>query len=67
MKEILPEYGVEVIEIERFKINGEVISASKVRKLLRDGKLEEAYTYLPGATIEALKSDYGKKLIEGLK
>ena len=39
----LPDYGIELRIIERLKDeNGESVSASKVRRLLREGKTEEA-------------------------
>lgn len=68
MKNILPKYGVEIIEIPRFKLkDGEVISASKVRKCLKEGKYIETYKYLPEATINYLKSEKGQKVVENLK
>lgn len=63
MKKILPQYGVELIEIPRIKSGDQVISASRVRKLLKERKFEEAYKYLPDATIEALKSEEGQRII----
>lgn len=63
MKKFLPNYGVELVEIDRLKSDREVISASKVRKLLKEGNFEEAYKYLPAATIKALKSDEGQRII----
>lgn len=63
MKKILPAYGVELIEIPRIESDGEVISASKVRKLLKEKKFEEAYKFLPDATIVALKSEEGQRII----
>ena len=63
MKKILPQYGVELIEIPRIESGGQVISASVVRKLLKERKLEEAYKYLPDGTIEALKSEEGQRII----
>ncbi|MBU5669834.1 [citrate (pro-3S)-lyase] ligase [Peptoniphilus sp. MSJ-1] len=63
MKKILPQYGVELIEIPRIESDGEVISASRVRALIAEGKVEEAFKYLPEATIKALKSEEGKKII----
>ncbi len=63
MKKILPQYGVELVEIPRIESGGEVISASRVRKLLKERKLEEAYKYLPDATILALKSEEGQRII----
>ncbi|MDU7151607.1 MAG: [citrate (pro-3S)-lyase] ligase [Peptoniphilus grossensis] len=63
MKKILPQYGVELVEIPRIESGGQVISASRVRKLLKERKFEEAYKYLPDATIEALKSEEGQRII----
>ncbi len=63
MKKILPQYGVELIEIPRIESGGQVISASHVRKLLKERNFEEAYKYLPEATIVALKSEEGQRII----
>lgn len=53
MKRILPEYGVVVDEIPRLKDGDCVISASRVRKSLADGKIETEL--LPDSTILYLK------------
>ena len=37
MKDLLPRYGIEVEELERLEIEGEPVSASRVRSLLREG------------------------------
>lgn len=63
MKKILPQYGVDLVEIDRLKSEDEVISASKVRELLKERKFEEAYKFLPEATIRALKSEEGQRII----
>ncbi len=50
MKQILPEYGIEVIEIER-KIQGEeVISASRVREAVKKGRFQDAESLVPETT-----------------
>ncbi|MCL2323128.1 MAG: [citrate (pro-3S)-lyase] ligase [Oscillospiraceae bacterium] len=67
MKKILPEYGASVCEIERLELYGEVVSASKVRNLIFENKLIEAYKYLPQGTIDYLKSDNGKKIIDKIR
>lgn len=64
MKRILPEYGVEVVEIPRTSLDNEIISASKVRALLKERNFEEAYKFLPEATIRALKSEEGQRIID---
>ena len=63
MEKILPDYGVEVVEIPRASLDNEIISASKVREFLKERKFEEAYKFLPDATIKALKSEEGQRII----
>ncbi|OQB23564.1 MAG: (Citrate (pro-3S)-lyase) ligase [Firmicutes bacterium ADurb.Bin182] len=50
MKKILPRYGIEVVELER----KDQISASKVRKLMAEGKLEEIKKLVPETTYRAI-------------
>ena len=51
MKEKLPQYGVEVIEIDRLQINYNYVSASDVRQYIAEKdwnaiqKIVPAYTY----------------------
>jgi len=63
MERILPDYGIEVVEIPRASLDDEIISASKVRLFLKERKFEEAYKFLPEATIKALKSEEGQRII----
>ena len=63
MKTILPDYGVEVIEVTR-KASGtgenslpDYISASKVRKAIKNDQLEKLVDFLPDSTREFLFSD----------
>lgn len=68
MKRILPEYGVEVVEVPRFELEGnDIISATKVRKYLKEKNYDEAFKYLPEATIKYLKSDKAKESLENLR
>lgn len=46
MKKILPYYGIKLTEIPRLCYGEEIISASKVRKLLRQGSLEKLKNYV---------------------
>jgi len=64
MKDMLPKYGVEVIEVPRREIKAEVVSASRVRKLLIENKLYELKALVPLTTYKFLISDEGKKIIE---
>lgn len=55
MMNILPQHGVKVIEITRLKDDdGEIISASKVRKCISEGSTQELLKMLPASTIEYL-------------
>ncbi len=67
LQQILPRYGVEVALIERYEIDHEAISASKVRELLKSGNIEATKTLVPDATFKFLKSKEGIEIIEKLK
>lgn len=59
MREQLPLYGIEFVEIER-KLEGEqVISASRVRKYLEQKNFEEIRPLVPNSTYEYLKEKFG--------
>jgi [citrate (pro-3S)-lyase] ligase len=55
MKKLLPEYGCEVIEIPRLEENENAVSASRVRKLLKERDFEEIGKIVPKATLRYLK------------
>lgn len=67
LKEILPKYGVKVEVIERCEIGNKAISASRVRELLKEGKIEEVRELVPQSTDAFLESKEGKEIIEKLK
>ena len=54
MKEILPEFGISVIEVPRKEFNKNAISASKVRNLLSEGKIQEVKELVPKTTFDYL-------------
>ena len=54
MQIVLSQYGIEVIEIPRKELEGEVVSASRVRKLIEEGKEEEAKKLVPVTTWDVL-------------
>ncbi|MEG2869454.1 MAG: [citrate (pro-3S)-lyase] ligase [Terrisporobacter sp.] len=62
LKEILPKYNVNVNIVERIKNNDKVISASKVRLLLSQGKVEETKSIVPKETYEFFLSEEGVKI-----
>ena len=63
MKTILPSYGVEVVEVTRKAIAEGLdnapnyISASKIRKAIKQDKLNEVLDFLPDSTRDFLYSD----------
>lgn len=67
MKEILPGYGVEVVEIPRVQKDHEIISASKVRELIRVGKIQEIEKLVPQTTYNFLLSEKAIPIIEKIK
>lgn len=67
LQEILPKYGVEVKLIERKESGDKAISASMVRALLKEGKIDEVKELVPSTTFEFLKSEEGIAIIEKLK
>ena len=52
----LPQKGIEVIEIPRTEKSDAPISASRVRALMKEGKLEEIKELVPESTFNHLKS-----------
>ncbi len=55
MRKLLPEYGIELSEIPRYGN----ISASYVRRLLTEGRVEETRELLPDATYEYCLRKFG--------
>lgn len=54
MKEKLPKYGLDIIEIPRKEFNDAPISASRVRKLLDEKKYEDVKEIVPQTTYDYL-------------
>ena len=54
MRHILSEFDIEFEEVPRKEVNGQVISASVVRKYLEEGRFDELKTLVPTSTFETL-------------
>jgi [citrate (pro-3S)-lyase] ligase len=54
MKEILPRFCIEVVEIPRLEINDDAVSASRVRKLLKTGTAADIEALVPPVTYQYL-------------
>ncbi|WHH57839.1 [citrate (pro-3S)-lyase] ligase [Petroclostridium sp. X23] len=67
MKQILTGKGLEVIEVERLKKDAEAVSASKVRQLIREDRIEELEKMVPLSTYQYLISPQAKEVIEKIK
>ncbi len=60
MAKILPEYGIEFIEIPRYQKEGKTVSASYVRKLMKEGDLESIRPFVPETTYAYLSERKAK-------
>jgi len=67
MAQILPKYNVEFKIIKRKKSANEIISASKVRQLIHDGKIEETKKFVPKTTYQYLISPQAEPIINKIK
>ena len=64
MKEILPSYGVRVVEIKRLKSsNGRFVTASRVRQQLDKGLFSAAKALTPASTWPYLMADLAERAL----
>jgi len=63
MKSILPEYGVEFVEIPRLAVQGskKPVSAGTVRRLLKEGNFRELEKLVPDSTLSCLRERLAPK------
>lgn len=67
MKELLPNYNIEFIIIDRKEYNGKAISASTVREYIRNNNFEEIKKIVPSATFDFLNSNEAKPIIKEIQ
>lgn len=69
MKEILPKYNITLVEIPRKISQKTIISASLVRKYLKEDKLSEIYKLVPNTTFEYIVKDknIAEKFVEEIE
>ena len=60
LRRLLPEYGLQLIEIPRKEILGRPVSASRVRALIAENNFSALSEYLPISTIEVLDAIKGE-------
>lgn len=64
---VLPKYQIAVHEMPRVGINGNSISASRVREALKSDQWDEIKTLVPASTYEYLRSPEAISVIEKIK
>lgn len=60
MKAMLPGYKIELIEIPRCQSAGDIVSASKVRKMLEEKEFAPLCDLLPPSTLKLIRSKEGE-------
>lgn len=58
MRRVLPEYGIEFVEIPRVEFDDKPISASRVRALAKSGQFSELEGLVPQTTLDHLIEKY---------
>ena len=64
LSEILPQAGIELVIVPRAQAQGEAISASHVRQLIHDGRMEEIAPLVPETTYAYLTGEKGRRAVE---
>ena len=67
MRDVLPEYGVDLVEVERTARNGRFISATDVRAALAVGDIAAIEGQVPPTTLAFLKSPEGAVIAAALR
>jgi [citrate (pro-3S)-lyase] ligase len=67
MKRLLPVYGIDAVEVERKGCSDGIISASRVRELLKGNDLCLLESYLPETTLAYLRSAAAAPVLERLR
>lgn len=62
----LKRFNIDLTIIPRKSIQGEVISASKVRTLIKHKDINKLETFLPKVTLEFLQTKIGKEIVEDI-
>jgi [citrate (pro-3S)-lyase] ligase len=67
MGRLLPDYGVETVQLERLRTGGEAVSAWRVREALRREACEELRRLVPKSTLDFLLSDAAREIRDKLR
>ena len=55
MKQLLPDYGIELIELERLSVSGGAVSASSIRHDIREKRFETLENLLPASSLRLME------------
>ncbi|MDR1516186.1 MAG: [citrate (pro-3S)-lyase] ligase [Synergistaceae bacterium] len=67
MREELPKSGIECVEAERAKLDGQPISASLVRQAIHDGDMDAVRSMVPQSTYDYLETERGREIVKRLR
>ena len=67
MEKKLPENGIECFVVKRKEMDGNIISASEVRKKIKEGNIEGIKNMVPESTYKFFISEEGKNVINKIK
>jgi len=63
LKKVFPSAGIEIKEVPRFELDGKAVSASSVRELIKNLKINETQKLLPSSTYRFLISKEANPII----
>lgn len=67
LQEILPAYGIEVRVMPRLAVEGEAVSASRVRELIRQEQWDAVRLLVPDSTYRYLTSPEAASILAGIR
>lgn len=67
MKSILPRYGISIDVVQRAEIDGQPVSASRVRQLIREDRIDEIKRIVPDSTFRFLLSPEAQEIVKKIK
>jgi [citrate (pro-3S)-lyase] ligase len=67
MFEVLPSYGIDVVKLDRLESETTVISASEVRRMIKQDNWDRISELVPKTTLDFLKSEAAAQIIKKIK
>jgi [citrate (pro-3S)-lyase] ligase len=67
MLDILPQHGIKIKMIQRVAVDGDIVSASKVREMIRQGDWARIQKVVPESTYRYLTSDAASTILEKIR